>query len=168
MILVKEANLLDATEDFVVQQACCTACKPHGLSQVIALQWPWGNPYAKRVPMKKGGNTATEKTRDIPGTVGILGNGKDERFVVCLFAQYAMGKPGIYNSFGNPDSKQDRERYFKQCLEDLANLIPPNSSLALPYKIGCGLAGGDWSNYEKLLGEWVSKHPTLQVVLYKI
>lgn len=165
---IKEQNLLSATEDYIVQQNCCTGCRPHGLSQVLVTAFPYANPYCNRKPMKKGGNTAIEQDRDTPGTVKILGNGIEQRYVACLFAQFAMGKPGNYNSFGIPDSAKDREKYFAECLECLANQIPPTASVAFPYKIGCGLAGGNWSRYENILREWISRHPKLRCVIYKI
>lgn len=165
---IKSENILTATEDYIVQQCCCTACKPHGLSAALAAAFPHGNAYASRQPVKKGGNTATEDNRPKPGTIQILGNGSDQRYVACLFAQYAMGKPGIYNSFGNPDSASDRQRYFTESLEALAAAIPSHASLAFPYRIGCGLAGGNWSVYQDILKTWVTRHPGLRIVLYKI
>lgn len=165
---LKEANLLAATEDYIVQQCCCTGCRPHGLSQALATMFPHANPYKLRLPIKKGGNTARQEDRATPGTVVLLGNGEDQRYVACLFAQYAMGKPGKYEAFGVSDSAKDRERYFADSLESLATAIPEGSSLAFPYGIGCGLAGGSWPKYEALLRDWLCKHPSFRVTLYKI
>lgn len=151
---IKEANLLAATEDYIVQQNACLCSKPKGLSQAIAGAFPHGNPY-------------TTKGRS-PGTTVILGNGLDQRYVACLFAQVATGKPGSYNSHGTPDSAKDREQYFVNCLERLAEQISHTASVAIPYKIGCGLAGGNWKHYEAILNDWMSRHPGLRVVLYKI
>lgn len=99
----------------------------------------------------------------------ILGDGSaDKRYIACLMAQFAMGKSGKYDSFGVPDSKDDRMRYFQMSLDDLSGKIPADASLAFPWKIGCGLAGGDWTVYERILEEWASKHPGHKVVLYKL
>jgi hypothetical protein len=155
-------DLLLATENFIVQQGCCTACRPHGLSKAIAEKFPHANPYKCRTPMKKGGNTANSETRDKPGTCKIMGN------VVVLFGQYAMGKPGIYNSFDVPDSAKDRLQYFKSSLDDLATKIPLDTSLAFPYKIGCGLAGGKWLDYLQMIEEFHMKNPSLKIKIYKL
>jgi hypothetical protein len=40
-------------------------------------------------------------------------------------------------------------------------------SLAFPYGIGCGLAGGDWKVYETMLRDWAAAHPLINVVLYQ-
>lgn len=166
---IREGNILTATEDYIVQQCCCTACRPHGLSAAIATMFPsHGNIYATQKPIKKGGNTAVLEDRPTAGTVQILGNGKDQRFIACLFAQYAMGKPGVYKTDDIPDGAPDRQKYFQQSLEALAAAIPADASLAFPYRIGCGLAGGTWSIYEKMLKDWVGRHPGLKVVLYKL
>lgn len=167
-MIEKEGNLLTAKEDYIVQQCCCTACRPHGLSQAIATVFPHGNPYAKRRPIIPRKNTAREEDQPTPGSVEIFGNGKENRYIVCLYAQMAMGKPGKYNSFGIPDSASDRERYFEESLENLSEIIPETSSLAFPFRIGCGLAGGDWNSYKKILIDWEAKHPNYTVVLYML
>jgi hypothetical protein len=127
-----------------------------------------GNVYGLRKPIKKGGNTARSEDRPQAGTVQILGNGKDQRYIACLFAQYAMGKPGVYATDGIPDTATDRQKYFEQSLEALAAQIPTDASLAIPYRIGCGLAGGSWPIYERMLKEWHSRHSGLKVKIYKL
>jgi O-acetyl-ADP-ribose deacetylase (regulator of RNase III) len=164
---IKEGNILVATEDYIVQQTCCTACRAHGLSEAIATQFPHANPYMKRRPIAPRKNTARLEDRGIPGTCLILGDGSSEkRWVACCMGQYAMGKPGKYESFGVPDTAIDRARYFESALEDLARQISPMATLAFPWKIGCGLAGGDWNLYKKILESWKLKHPGFRIVLY--
>lgn len=156
-------NLLEAKEDYIVQQNCCIACRPHGLSADIAKKFPSANPYKLLIPMKKGGNTATESTRYTPGTCKIF-----ENHVVCLFGQYSMGKPGKYESFGVPDTAKDRLAYFKQALDDMASQIPNNASIGFPYKIGCGLAGGKWCDYIEIIENFSIQHPEYKIVIYKL
>lgn len=156
-----EGDILAADEDYIVQQCCCTAVRGAGLSKAIATRFPDANPYANRRPIKKGGNTALPEDRTTPGTALILG----KRKIACLFAQYAQGKPGTNEV---PDSATDRLNYFEQALNDLISKIPESSSLAIPYKIGCGLAGGDWSAYKRVLRKMAAAHPTLTFVIYQL
>jgi hypothetical protein len=155
-----KGDVVDATEDYIVHQTCCTACRPRGLSAAIASKWPECNPYAQRVPLqtttktKARGNTATPETRDVPGTCRIQGR------IVHLFGQYAPGKPGRCAT-DHPDQVEDRLDYFESALEDLARQIPHDASIAIPYKIGCGLAGGSWADYLRILVEFRQRHPTL-------
>ena len=58
---------------------------------------------------------------------------------------------------GGKDSKSDRENYFGQCLRKMAELQVMKSSktsVACPYGIGCGLAGGDWSVYMRMIKDF--------------
>lgn len=109
--------------------------------------------------------------RPIPGTIKIFRNESDltEPTFISLFAQYGMGKPYAYNNQGKdayPDDATLRQRWFVSCLEQVAKLQP--ASVALPYKIGCGLAFGNWEVYEKLIDNWAKKNPMIKVVLYSI
>ena len=49
------------------------------------------------------------------------------------------------------DSYENRKLWFKNCLEILDE--NPYNRVAMPYGIGCGLAGGKWSEYKKMLDE---------------
>ena len=42
------------------------------------------------------------------------------------------------------------------------------ASVALPDGIGCGLAGGTWTDYEKELEAFAVQHPGIRVVLYSL
>jgi hypothetical protein len=155
-----KGDILDAKEDYIVQQCCCTAVRPAGLSKAIAERFDV-NPYATRRPMKKGGNTSVEEDRATPGSCVILG----ERKVACLFAQYAQGKPGA-NEIA--DGAKDRRAYFSAAFMDLIVQIAPDASLAIPYKIGCGLAGGNWDHYERLLNKIAAANPRLTITIYQL
>jgi hypothetical protein len=130
-----------------------TLFNKHGLSATISNKWLDCNVYHMRKPIKPGYNTATEETRDIPGSCRIQGR------VANLFGQYAMGKPGRYPNFGIPDSALDREEYFKSALLHLAEQIPCDSS--------SGLAGGNWERYWTLLTEF-SDRCELKIRIYKL
>ncbi len=43
-----------------------------------------------------------------------------------------------------------------------------NLSVAIPYGIGCGLGGGDWSIVLSLIKDAVKCYPTLKVYIYKL
>jgi hypothetical protein len=170
-IEIKHQTIVAATEDYIVHQCCCTACKPHGLSATLAAAFPHSNIYALRKPIAPGRNFSRPEDRPTAGTAKILGNGSTERYVAALFGQVAMGTPGRYNACGLPDSAIDRQKYFKSALDDLSKQISlqeQTASLAFPYKIGCGLAGGDWGIYSKLLETWSLENPSLTIVLYRV
>jgi len=84
---------------------------------------------------------------------------------IGLFAQYGPGKPS------KGDSQEERLGWFKECLDKVAELRDSEhglKSVALPWGIGCGLAGGDWGSYEEVIREWARGMEGVEVVLYKL
>jgi len=69
-------------------------------------------------------------------------------------------KPGYPDKLGD-DSDIFRLRGFSQALKSIHAEIG-EEPIAMPYKIGCGLAGGNWSVYEEII-----KRSPLNVVLYR-
>ena len=58
-----------------------------------------------------------------------------------MYAQYYPGKPKYENS-------QQRLNWMESCLIKIINL--EIKQIAIPYKIGCNLAGGNWDDYLEL------------------
>lgn len=154
---------------FIVQQCCGTCTQAAGLSAAIAKKYPSLNPYKSRVPIGRT-HTATMETRNQPGTAKLFTDPTTQTNMICLFGQYGTGKPSQYkDSFITmDDSAATRETYFKQALEDMARQIPSNSTLYIPYGIGCGLAGGNWTNYERMLKEFSTNHPDITITVVKL
>jgi hypothetical protein len=85
--------------------------------------------------------------------------------VIAMFAQYAPGKCGAWKKQypapkGLEDTSDNRLKWFKSCLCEIE--VQGVKRVAMPFKIGCGLAGGDWKEYERVL-----KETDLEVVLYR-
>ena len=121
-IVFKHADILEADEQYICQQCNCTSANYKGLSKAIVETFPWATFYSEA---RK------------PGTIGIKGNGKDKRFVIGMFEQRYIS----FSKYAN-DTEDMRLIWFKGCLEDIAK-IPEIKSIAIPHKLGCGLAGGD-------------------------
>ena len=47
-------------------------------------------------------------------------------------------------------------------------VLPGLSSIAFPYRIGCGLAGGEWTAYASLLQAFARDAPSVRVVLCRL
>lgn len=58
----------------------------------------------------------------------------------------------------------DRFRYFSECLEAIVTLN--QKTIGIPYKIGCGLGGGNWTKYELLIRQWSERNPDIDVSIY--
>jgi hypothetical protein len=159
MLKIVEEDLLNASEEYICQQTNCISTNAHGLSETIRLNFDI-DPYSHRQPLN-GRNHAIPKHCDIPGTIKVFSNGKVK--VICMFAQYGMGKPYKYGN-NIEDSYAKRFLWFKTCLFEISKLRP--QSIAFPYNIGCGLAGGNWDNYLSAI-DYFSSYFQIPVTIYK-
>ena len=84
--------------------------------------------------------------------------------MIIFYAQWDFGVggykrvPKVYD-----DTPEEREMWFKQCLDELGQ-CKGYKTLAFPYKIGCGLAGGNWDHYFSMILDFAvkyNKHVTL-------
>lgn len=157
-IRIVQGDLCKAPEQYIAQQCCCTAVRPHGLSKTLALAFPGTCSYFKRKPIAPHRNLAVPEDRPTPGTIDVMGK------IIHMYGQVGMGKPEVYFNGGVPDKAIDRQLYFKQCLSKIAEMAP--KSVAMPFNIGCGLAGGDWKIYSKMLEEFAKANPGIELVLY--
>ena len=144
-------DLLDIVDvDLICHQVNCLTVKSHGLSAQIAKQYPWANVYQSRISMN-GRNLATTNTRGTPGKVKMF-NKTNYPSVACLHAQWDYGCTNRLRKRNIPpynDTTENRESWFQQCLDELGFLR--YQTIAFPHKIGCGLAGGNWSNYLSMI-----------------
>ena len=139
IVEIKEGNVLDATEEYIAHQCNCITNNGKGLSEALFKRYPYADVYRNRQIASR------------PGTILLRrGNGASPT-IIAMFAQL---KPGKVKS-------EPREKWFVECLEKIVAEVG-NHRVAMPYKIGCGLAGGNWDVYSNLLEE-----TSLEIVLYK-
>jgi hypothetical protein len=114
---------------------------------------------------------------------------KKAPMVVSLISQFGPSTPGrgrkwvnVANKLGVKDTAENREVWFNQSLEALVSWIRVVNSLhekspedtrrvasaAFPFNIGCGLAGGKWSVYEKMIERFQHQVSALRVQVYII
>jgi len=175
-VRIIEGNLLESGEPVIVQQLNCLCCKGHGLSQVIATRYPYADVYSLRRPAVGKKNIAIPTDHGVPGTIVVSRpiDSSDETtknpIVVGLFGQYDYGKPGVSpRSSLSQDNYKLRCEWFKSCLDKLREFLSEAgvTSVGVPYQIGCGLGGGNWNDYQKMLEEFAQDAP-FQVNLYRL
>ena len=132
MIEIVLGNLLDATEKYIAHQCNCVTQASAGTAKAIFEKFPYANTYADR------------QLPDTMGTIKILGDGREHRYVINMFAQYYPGKSKY--PLSEKDGMTAREKAFHKCLLQVAR-IPELESIAFPWKIGCNLGGGIWERY---------------------
>ena len=147
-------DLLDATEDYIVHQCNCVTNTSKFVAQQIFYKYPYSNTYKTR--------SSKKITHSIPGTIDILGNGHNERYVINIYSQLYPTVAKYSN-----DSIKLREQWFKKCLDLIGQELNKNKTIAMPYKIGCGSAGGDWTTYLNMISEFSDKYD-ISVTLYQL
>lgn len=153
-------DILLAPESYIAQQCNCVTVRSHGLSKAIAVTYPWADVYKHR---SVDGNRNCTTHPDIPGTIKVLTS--NNRSVICMFAQWAPGKCHVYSKFYPSalysDDETNRRVWFKACLDKIDGLNL--DVVAIPAYIGCGLAGGSWVHYKKMI-----EAATTPFIIYKL
>ena len=127
-----KGDLLDR-KGYIVHQCNCISNEVtpnNGLAYHIFKKFPYANIYDAKI-------------KRYPGTILIKG---------CVVNFLSQEYPGYSDT-----KKFKREEWFKQCLD---KLLDETDGLAypfdinFPYKIGCGLAGGNWEKYRSMIDEF--------------
>ncbi len=132
MIEIVTGDLFEATEKYLVHQCNCVTNKAAHLAFDVFEKYPYADIYTARTQP------------DQPGHIIIRGNGKDQRYVAAILGQYYPGRPRFPKS--TLDGIPAREKYFYHGLLRLAQ-VEDLESVAFPWRVGCGAAGGDWDRY---------------------
>lgn len=80
----------------------------------------------------------------------------DGKTIINMFSQNGIGTT----------HQQTNYEAFRICLYKIAELVPMNETIVMPYLIGCGLAGGDWNIIEGYIRDILGL--THEVLLYDI
>ena len=142
-IVYRRGDLLDAQEDFLCHQCNCTTTYSAGLAKQMFERFTVANTY-RHNPRPH-----------------LLGSVEIWAPVINMFAQL---EPGPSKSLTESHSRLTQ---FKACLAQLVKLTRPGSTFAFPMRIGCGLAGGQWSLYERALTNFALHSHVKLVVLYE-
>lgn len=131
MIFYKKGDILEAKEKIIVQQVNCFAKMGAGLAKQLKDKWP-------ELEIEY-----VNFCRDHKDPVNCLGKVfifavDNNRYVANVFGQFTYGrnKHFVYTSYG---ALAKGLAITKQIAQDL-----DIHSVAIPNKIGCGLANGNW------------------------
>lgn len=155
MIEIVTGDIFDAKEKYLCHQTNCVTNRAAHLSKDVFEKYPWADIYAAR------------QEPDKPGHIIIRGNGQEHRYVVNILGQYYPGKPKYPTS--TLDGSQARRTYFYHALLRLAK-VENLESVAFPWRIACGAAGGDWEKYLGVLtnfATYVEEKQGARVVIYR-
>lgn len=133
MVTIKSGDLLNATEKVIAHQVNCFGVAG-GLAASVFDKYPdAGSDYrqiVKRFPYKNM----------LLGLAVMTGQQKDGHIICNLFGQ--MNPGADYNPAA-----------LEKALTLLATMAKSGGySVALPYKLSCGIAGGNWDQVQAIIG----------------
>ena len=136
MLYETKGDIVTGNFNFFVQQVNCKGVMGAGLAKQIRDKYP--AVYYDYINAIKYENA----------TLGhVLLSPANGRICVCLFSQYGYGRDKRYTDY----------EAFSKCLTALQRMIsdyPAEYTIAFPYGIGCGLAGGDWNIIRPMLEQF--------------
>ena len=155
MIKLIQDDVLKIPNIYICHQVNCRGVMGAGLAKQIKEKWPWIYDIYKRT-------CDSNIPRNLLGTSEFI-RGNDMVYIVNMYAQIDYGRDKCYTDY----------KAFKYCLMEIAkNVDKEKDIIRFPYKIGCGLAGGDWNIIQKLiyeiLGEYNVEFYTLDSKLHLI
>lgn len=133
MITHKKGNLLSAKEKVIAHQVNCYGAAG-GLAAAVFRKWPVAESDYQQLVKRC-------QPKSLLGMAQFTGEQKDrDRHIICnLFGQFQPGAD--YNP-----------QKLEQALEQLGNTARiMNWSVALPYKLSCGICGGDWDEVLQII-----------------
>ncbi|MED4817662.1 Appr-1-p processing protein [Bacillus atrophaeus] len=157
MINVIKGNILDATEDIIVQQVNCKGVMGAGLAKAILKRYP--NVKSEYQSFRNFNLNKGLTDKDLLGLVNYV-RVTDGKVIANVFGQIEIKK----NRFDK--TVYTKTEALTRGLKEVKELSKQlNKSVAIPYGIGCGLAGGDWNMVSELIDSIFSDY---KVTIYKL
>lgn len=148
MIIEVTGNLLDIDAQYIAHQCNCRSTGSAGLAKQIFQKYPYSDIYKKGRDHRR---------------MGMIHIARGEKNIINMFAQFYPGK----SKEDGVDTKHERLKSFISCLQKILE-IEDLKSVAFPYGIGCGLAGGDWNDYKKILEAFSEKAFNKDIKVYLV
>lgn len=152
MLIYEDGDIVKGKYDIFCHQVNCQGVMGAGLALQIRRHYP---------------EVYSDYVRVCSTTCALLGTNiykptKDSRVCVSMFAQYGHGTGKCYTDY----------KAFQSCLDSIAReicCIDPDGkeTIAFPYRIGCGLAGGDWHIIESMLEDFSNKVKNKVIIVKK-
>ena len=160
-MIIGRGDVLDTPIHIIAHQVNCKGVMGAGLAKQIRDRYPrvysCYKIYCKAYPHELRGTRAYLVNSD--GTL------KPEHLFMNIFGQDGYGRGTVqtdYQAFKNSITKGLEFYRAAVCNDSYAVQIP----IAIPYGIGCGLAGGDWDKMKDILEE-IEKEENVLFFAYK-
>lgn len=145
MIKYYDGDIFDSGADIICHQVNCQGVFGKGMTGQIKKMFP---PVEKtyRIITKQWIDEAGGKTKALLGKVSAQPVERNGRWfiIASLYGQDDYGKGGVYTDYKALENAM-------QEIRDFVDVRAKEETVAFPYKIGCGNAGGDWSIVEDMI-----------------
>lgn len=157
MLHYLEGDLLESDCTVIMHQANCQKCMGGGIAKLIAEKYPLVEQADNECPYEP-------EYKYGKYSFAVLPNG------VTVFNLYGQFNPGR----AKRSEQNQRYRKLEEALHSALHLLNFNlgtnidsTKVGVPYAMGCGLAGGDWTKVRKML-ERLSEFHKIDIYIYKL
>lgn len=154
-ILQINGNILDATTDVIAHQVNCQGVMGAGLAKQIRDKWP--NVFTHYKDYCNRNTDEWGSIKDLLGSCQIIEF--PDKYIANLFGQDKYGRDKRYTNYDA----------IYTALNNLAVQMMDNGieSVAFPYGMSCGLAGGDWRIIMTMI-ECVFENTNIRIEIWKL
>lgn len=161
MIKIVNGDLLQSNLPLIAHQTNCLGVMGAGIARFIKNKW--NIVYTQYVDICKN----FEYSKDLLGKCQICVTGEFPiKFVANLFGEYSFTE-----SVAPFENRHTDYNALKKALLNLKAFCEDEEviEVGIPYKLGCGLAGGDWDGVVyPMLQELFANDSTITLYIYKL
>lgn len=152
MIFYQEGNILGAKENIICQSVNHQGVMGSGLAKQIKQEYP--------EIMHSYSNMCKVLSFESIRRNGMVcwHDFAEDKWIASIFGQDKYGTDKRYTDYISLGMGLESVRLFAK---------DKNYSVAIPYKIGCGLGGGDWKIVLSIIYDTFAFSPELDVSIYK-
>lgn len=158
-VTIVDGDLLEAKEGIIAHQVNCRGVMGSGVAKQIKEKWPQA--YKTYTSVCEEVNYRPEALLGNVIYTSVVGHECEETGILMahMFGQSDYGRGGkCYTDYHE----------LRRAMENVANLAHHfHKSVAMPYKIGCGLGGGDWDGVVLPMIHDIFDPLNVEVKLYK-
>lgn len=150
MIKIVDGDLLQSNLPLIAHQTNCLGVMGAGIAKSIKNKW--STQYTNFCKLLK-------YSKELLGKCQVCITGDEPiNLVANLFGEYSFTE--------SVAPYENRHTDFKKALLNLKDFCENNeiTELGIPYKLGCGLAGGDWDGVQELF----ANDTTMTLYIYKL
>ena len=146
MVKIIKGDLLQTDCEIIVHQVNCQGVMGSGVAKQIKAKYPKVFEIYKQV---------CDTTNPLGKLLRVPTNDDKTQWIYNLFTQDKYGRDKCHTDY----------EALQNCFNEISEFNKPNRRIAMPYKIGCGLGGGDWDRVYKMIKDTFTDY---EVILYKL